>query len=182
MVANANPMLSAAIFTKIQSGMRPSDGKVYCAPRNNPFGEVLRASSLRENLTSSSYGEGLETGRAIAQAPRQSLTRQETIRFVKQSYQVEDIRVLKYRRLQNMYCLLLAVTYFASVHLGLSTRLAVLAHHAIKAAKRFFGVPDFRYYAIADGIRELFARYGGRISRPCGRPPSPLQPSLFQWA
>jgi|SRR3990172_2538680 len=149
---------------------------------HNPFGEVLRASCLRENLTSSSYGEGLETGRAIAQAPRQSLTRQETIRFVKQSYQVEDIRVLKYRRLQNMYCLLLAVTYFASVHLGLSTRLAVLAHHAIKAAKRFFGVPDFRYYAIADGIRELFARYGGRISRPCGRPPSPLQPSLFQWA
>src|SRR3989337_2877856 len=33
-VANANPMLSAAIFTKIQSGMRRSDGKVYCAPRN----------------------------------------------------------------------------------------------------------------------------------------------------
>ena len=33
-VANANPMSSAAIFTKIQSGMRPSDGKVYCAPRN----------------------------------------------------------------------------------------------------------------------------------------------------
>src|SRR3989337_1472058 len=34
-VANANPMLSAAIFTKIQYGMRRSDGKVYCAPRNN---------------------------------------------------------------------------------------------------------------------------------------------------
>jgi len=33
-VANANPMSSAAIFTKIQSGMRRSDGKVYCAPRN----------------------------------------------------------------------------------------------------------------------------------------------------
>lgn len=29
---------------------------------HNPFGEVLRASCLRENLTSSSYGEGLETG------------------------------------------------------------------------------------------------------------------------
>ena len=27
-------MSSAAIFTKIQSGMRRSDGKVYCAPRN----------------------------------------------------------------------------------------------------------------------------------------------------
>ena len=34
------------------------------------------ASCLRENLTSSSYGEGLETGRESAQAPRQSLTRQ----------------------------------------------------------------------------------------------------------
>lgn len=109
-------------------------------------------------------------------------TVEETIRFVKQSYQVEDIRVLKYRRLQNMYCLLLAVTYFASVYLGLSTRLAVLAHHAIKAAKRFFGVPDFRYYAIADGIRAILARHGGGITPRCGRPPNPLQPCLFQEA
>jgi len=35
-------------------------------------------SCLRENFTSSSYGEGLETGRDITQAPRQSLTRQDT--------------------------------------------------------------------------------------------------------
>ena len=33
-------------------------------------------SCLRENLTSSSYGEGLETDCATAQAPRPSLTRQ----------------------------------------------------------------------------------------------------------
>jgi hypothetical protein len=32
-----NPMLSAAIFTKIRSGMRRPDGKVYCAPRNKSF-------------------------------------------------------------------------------------------------------------------------------------------------
>jgi hypothetical protein len=31
---------------------------------------------LRENLTSSSYGEGLETDRTTSQVPRQSLTRQ----------------------------------------------------------------------------------------------------------
>ena len=43
---------------------------------HNPFGENYRASCLRENLTSSSYGEGLETGRESAQEPRQSLTRQ----------------------------------------------------------------------------------------------------------
>ena len=42
---------------------------------HNPFNETRWASCLRENLTSSSYGEGLETGRE-ASVPRQSLTRQ----------------------------------------------------------------------------------------------------------
>ena len=37
-------------------------------------------SCLRENLTSSSYGEGLETGRASAQVPRQTFTRQNRIK------------------------------------------------------------------------------------------------------
>jgi hypothetical protein len=45
------------------------------ATTHNPFDEIHWASCLRENLTSSSYGEGLETGRAPAKAPRQSLTR-----------------------------------------------------------------------------------------------------------
>ena len=43
---------------------------------HNPSDETYWASGLRENLTSRSYGEGLETGRATTQAPRQSLTRQ----------------------------------------------------------------------------------------------------------
>ena len=43
---------------------------------HNPFGEDYWASCLRESLTSSSYGEGLETGREFAQEPRQSFTRQ----------------------------------------------------------------------------------------------------------
>jgi hypothetical protein len=41
---------------------------------HNPFGEDYWASCLRENLTSNSYGEGLETG--LNQVPRQSFTRQ----------------------------------------------------------------------------------------------------------
>jgi hypothetical protein len=40
---------------------------------HNPYDEILRVSCLRENLTSSSEGEGLETGRDV---PRQSFTRQ----------------------------------------------------------------------------------------------------------
>ena len=43
---------------------------------DKPFGEAYWASCLRENFTSSSYGEGLETGRALTQTPRQSFTRQ----------------------------------------------------------------------------------------------------------
>jgi len=43
---------------------------------HNPWGEAYWASGLRENLTSRSYGEGLETGRRLLQAPRQSFTRQ----------------------------------------------------------------------------------------------------------
>jgi hypothetical protein len=46
-------------------------------------------SCLRENLTSSSYGEGLETGRASNQVPRQPFTRQLFFRALKQSLRVK---------------------------------------------------------------------------------------------
>ncbi len=50
---------------------------------HNPCGEADWASGLRENLTSRSYGEGLETGRIPIQAPRQSFTRQLCIKELK---------------------------------------------------------------------------------------------------
>jgi hypothetical protein len=50
---------------------------------HNLFDEACWVSRLRENLTSGSYGEGLETGRASAQAPRQPLTRQSSFRDLK---------------------------------------------------------------------------------------------------
>lgn len=81
---------------------------------------------------------------------------EETIRFLKQSYNLEDIRLLTYHRLQNMMDLIMAVAYFAMVYLGIKTKLRVLARHVLKAARRLFGIPDFRFYALADGIRELF--------------------------
>ena len=57
---------------------------------HNPSAEVHRASCLRENLTSSSYGEGLETGRVLTQAPRQSLTRQLFFRWIKQNLRIKS--------------------------------------------------------------------------------------------
>ena len=83
---------------------------------------------------------------------------EDTIRFIKQSYNIEDIRVLTYTRLRNMMSLVLAAAYFAAVYLGTHSKLQILAHHVLKAAKRIFGIPDFRYYALADGIKEILNR------------------------
>jgi hypothetical protein len=85
---------------------------------------------------------------------------EETIRFIKQSYRLEDIRVLDYDRLRNLVALVLAAAYFAAVWLGEKLRLTVLCRRVAKLAKRFFGVPEFHYYALADGIRTLLSRLG----------------------
>jgi hypothetical protein len=58
---------------------------------HNPFGEAHWVSCLRENLTSSSYGEGLETGRASTQTPRQSFTRQPLFHNLKRWWGVANL-------------------------------------------------------------------------------------------
>lgn len=87
---------------------------------------------------------------------------EETIRFIKQSYELEDIRLLTYERLRNMAALVMAVAYFACVYLGKSIKLKILVQHVEQAAKRIYGIPEFRYYALADGIKQvLFGRQSG---------------------
>ena len=65
-----------------------------------------------------------------------------------QTYDLENIRVLKYKRLQNMMALLLAVFYFLAVILDQTNKLTIMTGHILKSAKRVFGIPDFKYYAI----------------------------------
>jgi hypothetical protein len=88
---------------------------------------------------------------------------EETIRFVKQTYDLENIRVLKYARLQNMMALLLAVFYFVATILDQNQKLTVMAGHVLKCAKRVFGIPDFKYYALGDGLSNIFSHYPGRL-------------------
>ncbi len=59
------------------------------ATTHNPSEESHWASCLRENLTSSSYGEGLETDRDSYPAPRQSLTRQLFFKWIKQHLRIK---------------------------------------------------------------------------------------------
>ena len=54
----------------------------------------------------------------------------------------------------------LAVAYFAMAWLGLREKLAVLADHVKRVSGRMFEVPEFFFYAIADGVCRLFTRYG----------------------
>jgi hypothetical protein len=88
---------------------------------------------------------------------------EETIRFVKQTYDLENIRVLKYARLQNMMALLLAVFYFVAIILDQNQKLTVMAGHVLKCAKRVFGIPDFKYFALGDGLSNIFSHYPGRL-------------------
>ncbi len=88
---------------------------------------------------------------------------EETIRYIKQSYELEDVRVLNYRSLQNLVPLVWAAAYFAAVLLDTASKLKVMAGYVLKAAKRVFGVPEFHYYCIADGLTSIFGRYPGRI-------------------
>jgi hypothetical protein len=90
---------------------------------------------------------------------------EETIRYIKQSYELEDVRVLNYRSLQNIMPLVCASAYFAAVLLDTASKLKVMAGYVLKAAKRLFGIPEFHYYCIADGLTSIFARYPGRITR-----------------
>jgi hypothetical protein len=84
---------------------------------------------------------------------------EETIRFVKQTYDLENIRVLKYVRLQNMMALLLAVFFFVSVILDQFQKLTVMAGHVLKCTKRVLGIPDFKYYVLGDGLHNIFSRF-----------------------
>jgi len=105
---------------------------------------------------------------------------EETIRFIKQTYDLENIRVLKYRRLQNMMALLLAVFYFISVILDQSNKLTILAGHILKSARRVFGIPDFKYYAIGDGISNIFRRCPGKLFDVCRNKADPQLKFYFK--
>ncbi|MGO9569755.1 MAG: hypothetical protein ACLP5H_19660 [Desulfomonilaceae bacterium] len=37
-------------------------------------------------------------------------------------------------------------------------KLQILALHPIRAAQRFFGTPDFRYYALTGGIKAILSK------------------------
>lgn len=98
---------------------------------------------------------------------------EDAIRYIKQTYSLEDVRVLSYNRLKNSVALVAAAAFFSCAWIGNSLRLGVLCSHTLFEAKRFFGIPAFHYYAISDGIAALLRRYGRwkSSSPPCSPDP-----------
>ena len=80
---------------------------------------------------------------------------EESFRFLKHEYHLEDVRVRSYTGLRNTVALIHAVYYFLSVHLGRGMRLKILLNKILEKAKRFFEIPNFKHYAVADGIFRL---------------------------
>jgi Transposase DDE domain len=80
---------------------------------------------------------------------------EESYRFIKQAYNLEDVRVLSYTALRNMMVLVQAVFYFVSAELGKKVKLNILLKKIFEKAKRFFEIPEFKQYAIADGIYKI---------------------------
>ena len=79
----------------------------------------------------------------------------ESFRYIKQCYNLEDIRVRDYTSIRNTVVLILAVAYFAAVYLGDNLKLKMLMERIYLVSKRFFGVPTFFNYAVADGLYNL---------------------------
>ena len=79
----------------------------------------------------------------------------ESFRYIKQSYNLEDLRVRSYTAIRNLVALVFAVSYFAAVYLGQNLKLKILVERIFLVSKRFFGVPSFFNYAIADGLYNL---------------------------
>jgi uncharacterized short protein YbdD (DUF466 family) len=69
--------------------------------------------------------------------------------------------------------LVLAVMYFAACILDHDQRLRIMAEYVEKAAKRLFGIPDFKYYALSDGLSALFSRHPGKPERAARAPAGP---------
>lgn len=79
----------------------------------------------------------------------------ECYRYIKQSYNLEDFRVMSYKSIRNIVVLVHAIAYFTCIYMGLSLKLTVMIQKIFILSKRLFGVPTFFNYAMADGIFEL---------------------------
>jgi hypothetical protein len=80
---------------------------------------------------------------------------EECYRYIKQSYNLEDVKVRNYIAIRNITVIVNAIAYFTCRYLGHSAKLKIMVQKIFILSKIFFGIPTFFNYATADGIAEL---------------------------
>lgn len=85
---------------------------------------------------------------------------EESYRFLKSGYNLEDVRVRSYVGLRNIVALILAVFHFLAVYLGERFQVGLLLRKILERAKRFFQIPEFKFYAMADGVCWILVKGG----------------------
>ena len=83
---------------------------------------------------------------------------EDTIRHVKQSYSLEDMRLFKYDKIKAMAAIVLATTYFSMAWIGNSEKHEVIARSIARMSFRIHEVPEFHFYSIADGASDILKR------------------------
>ena len=83
---------------------------------------------------------------------------EDTIRHVKQSYGLEDMRLFKYDKIKAMAAIVLATTYFSMAWIGNSEKHEVIARSIARMSFRIHEVPEFHFYSIADGASDILKR------------------------
>jgi len=103
---------------------------------------------------------------------------EEYFKFKKQSFDFENLRVQSLKSIRNLDLLLtIAIGYISEIS-GKSENIKLRAE-IIEVSKRLFGVPDFIYYAFADGIFEVLKVFKTGITKFFSMPDNNGQLSLF---
>ena len=85
---------------------------------------------------------------------------EEGFRFLKNEYNLEDVRVRSYVAIRNVVAILHAVFYFISIEIGMRLRFSIVFKKLMEKAKRFFEVSIFKQYALADGLGHMLYEAG----------------------
>ena len=83
---------------------------------------------------------------------------EDTIRHVKQSYGLEGMRLFKYAKIKALAAIVLATIYFSMTWIGNSEKHDVIARSVARMSFRIHDVPEFHFYAIADGASDILKR------------------------
>ncbi|MDK2920114.1 MAG: hypothetical protein PWQ37_2847 [Candidatus Petromonas sp.] len=107
---------------------------------------------------------------------------EEFIRFKKNQYKLEDVRVQSYQRLKNInFLLTMAMSYISLTSKSISSRKMIFILQEI--SKRVHGIPPFPYYSTADGIYEVLKKHKTGIAEFLNytkKKPKSQQLSLFE--